>query len=810
MKIFLITLQLTWLTFGIFSQEVFVIDSENKKLISGVEIYCPSLELSVITDSNGKANISGFKNENQIIFKHAIYKNLEFSYKELTFLKFNVEMSLKILSLGDVYIISNRRVHKKIELPNKITTISMKDAQFQNPQTAADLLALSGFAFIQKSQLGGGSPMLRGMATNRVLLVVDGVRMNNAIFRSGNVQNVISIDVNAVDNTEIIFGPGSIMYGSDAIGGVMNFKTLEAEFAKDESKKPYIKGSAISRFSSANIEKTNHVNLNLGYKKIAFFTSFTHADYGDLRAGSVGGNNYFYRPNYVISYDNKDYMVPNQDSTLQIGSKYSQFNFMQKVSYKVNEKLQLDYGFHFSETSKFNRYDRLYVMRTDGPYKDKLRWAEWYYGPQKWQMHRIGVSYTKKNILFDNLKFFAAYQFFEESRYDREFMYKELRMQKENVDAYSINLDFDKKISEKLSVNYGYEFVFNRVHSVASLTHIITKLESSVATRYPDRSTWQSNGAYLTASYKLFPKVVMSGGVRYNHFAINADFDTLFFPFPYSSATLKTGSVSGNLGAVFSPLKSWQIYINGANGFRAPNIDDMGKVFESVPGYLVIPNPDLKPEKVFNAEMGTAKTFGDFLTIDATFYHTWLYDAMIRKNFTLNGDTTINYLGNKSRIQAIQNVARINVYGFQIGADLYYKGLGLKTTLSYQNGKEQTPDSLVFYPLRHAAPTFGSTHITYEFKNKFKLDFYMVYNAKMDYENMALTERTNASYARDSEGRVFVDAWKTFNFKFAYFPHPFISITLGVENITNIMYRPYSSGITAPGRNIITSIRVRF
>jgi hemoglobin/transferrin/lactoferrin receptor protein len=483
---------------------------------------------------------------------------------------------------------------------------------------------------------------------------------------------------------------------------------------------------------------------------------------------------------------------------------------MQKARFQPNENWEIDYGFHFSETSKFNRYDRLYVMRTDGPYKGKLRWAEWYYGPQKWQMHRLGLTHTKSNMLYDKFRFIAAYQFFEESRYEREFMYRELRTQKENVDAFSGNLDFEKKINDLISVYYGYEFVHNTVHSVASLTHVVTDEVNPTVTRYPDGSTWQSDGVYLTAKYKLRPQWLITGGMRYNYFLIQADFDTTFFPFPFTTARMSTGSLSGSLGFVYTPSETWQIYLNGANGFRAPNVDDMGKVFESVPGYLVVPNSNLKPEKVYNLELGTVKSFGNFLKIDATFYRTWLVDAMVRKNFVLNGDTTIRFMGNKSRIQAIQNVARIDVYGIQAGLEVFFRGFGLRSNISYQNGKEQTPDSLVFYPLRHAAPTFGSTHLYYEYRNKFKAEFYVVYNAKMDFDELALTERSNTSYARDEEGRAYVAAWHTLNFKVAFYPNPFVAITAGVENIADLMYRPYASGINAPGRNFISSLRVKF
>ena len=86
----------------------------------------------------------------------------------------------------------------------------MRDARLRNPQTTADLLGQIGSVFIQKSQMGGGSPMIRGFATNRVLMVADGVRMNNAIYRSGNNQNIISIDPFSLEDAEVIFGPGSI------------------------------------------------------------------------------------------------------------------------------------------------------------------------------------------------------------------------------------------------------------------------------------------------------------------------------------------------------------------------------------------------------------------------------------------------------------------------------------------------------------------------------------------------------------------------------------------------------------------------
>lgn len=796
----------------VYAAQAQIITIKNSKTgapIDMVSIMSQQPRVFRTTDAKGQADMSEFKNADSIYFSHVGFTGMNFSYKQLESLQFVIEMTETHLNLKEVVILSNKWEDAKLEVPNRIETINLKEVAFQNPQTTADLLGVSGYAFIQKSQLGGGSPMLRGFATNRVLLVVDGVRMNTAIFRAGNLQNVISLDASAIEKTEILFGPVSVLYGSDAIGGVMDFHTIQPRLSDTINKKVFTTGNAFMRVSTANSEKTGHIDFNIGLKKLASVTSFTRSEYGDLRSGSVGGDPYFYRTNYVITIDNKDIMVPNTDSSLQVGSKYSQTNFMQKFLYKLNRKWSLDYGFHFSETSAYNRYDRLYVMQTSGPYKNKLRWAEWYYGPQKWQMHRIGTTHSGNNILYDKMNLTAAYQFFEESRYDREFMYREQRMQKEQVQAYSLNLDFDKTVNAKISLSYGFEGVFNKVHSAASLTHVITKDVDSTVTRYPDGSTWESYGAYMSLKYKLSDKICFNGGIRYSDYIIKADFDTTFFPFPFTRTYMSNDAFNGSLGFIYTPFDSWQMYINGASGYRAPNIDDMGKVFESTPGYLVVPNPALKPEKVYNAEFGTVKTFGTFLKIDFAAYYTLLKDGMERKDFLFNGDSTIRYLGNKSRIQAVQNVTQIQVHGLQAGVEFFYKGIGLKSNISYQNGKEQAPDSLVYYPLRHAAPTFGSTHLSYEHK-KFRLDFYAVYNSKMDYEDMALTERLNASYARDENGHTYVASWYTINFKTSVTLNQYVTLTAGVENIADILYRPYSSGINAPGRNYILSLRTRF
>ncbi len=794
-----------------YSQTLTVVDKVTREPIPGVAVLVGKTP-PVFTNQKGKVDIAALIGMDSIQVFSSNYKKIMLSFEQISKSEFKVELEELNISLSEIVVSANRIKEDKLETPNRIQKLNMKEVTFQNPQTTADLLGTGGYAFIQKSQLGGGSPMIRGMATNRVLLVVDGVRMNNAIFRSGNLQQVISLDANALEGAEILFGPGAVMYGSDAIGGVMSFNTLEPKLA-DSTSKFLCKGNALMRTSTANSEYMGHVNFNVATKRWSFVTSFTRSDYGDLRSGSIQGDSYFYRPKYVKTIDGKDTIVQNNDSTLQIGSKYSQTNLMQKIKFQPNRNWEFNYGFHYSETSPFDRYDRLYVIQTKGPNKNKLRWAQWYYGPQIWNMNRLGVTNSKRNILFNHMRFVVAMQNFEESRFDREFMVKDIRSQKETVRALSLNLDLDKQLSQKLKLKYGAELVHNLIGSEASLKDIITQESKSSVTRYPNGSTWFSNGLYTSLKYQPVSKCIISVGVRFSNYRIKASFDTLIFPFPFKTAEIQNHALNGSIGVVYTPLKSWQLYLNGSTGFRAPNIDDMGKVFESTPGYLVVPNPSLRPERTYNIEIGTAKTFSDKIKFDFAGYYTQLVDAMERKDFIFNGKSTIIYQGVNSNIQAVQNVTKAYVYGLQTGLEINWYGFGFKLNYSIQKGKEQTNDSLVYYPLRHAAPAFGSAHINYQYK-RIKVDFYGEYNDKMDFEELALTERVNTSYAKnyskDANGQNYSASWFTLNLKAAYYFGKYVTLMGGVENITDRLYRPYSSGINAPGRNFILSLKVNY
>jgi hemoglobin/transferrin/lactoferrin receptor protein len=655
--------------------------------------------------------------------------------------------------------------------------------------------------FIQKSQMGGGSPMVRGFAANRVLLVLDGVRMNNAIFRSGNVQNVISLDANAIENAEVIFGPGSVIYGSDAIGGVMDFHTLQPRLAIDE--KINVKANALLRYASANNENTAHADINIGLQKWAFLSSFTHADYDDLRQGSKGADEYL-RPDYVVRENGSDVVNVNPDSRVQLPSGYNQLNAMQKIRFRPTGNWDLQYAFHYSKTSTYDRYDRLILKNTQGNFVS----AEWYYGPQKWMMHSFKANYLSRTALFDMMKFTVAYQDYEESRHNRNFNSPVRNNRFENVKAFSANFDMDKELNDRVHLFYGLEAIVNKVYSRAFGLNVNTGTTSPLSARYPNNSDWQSYAAYISTKIKLSDLWMLTASGRMTHVYAYAAFDKNFYSFPFDEATLRNSAINGSAGLIFNPNTNWKFFTNLSTGFRAPNIDDIGKVFDSQPGNIVVPNPALKPEQALSAEVGTVGVVGKKFTLDFGVYYTTMNNAIARAPSTFNGQDSIDFDGTLSRVLALQNISELYVYGLQAGIDWRMTTFfQLTSSFNYQKGKEKDPDTGLDFSPTHVAPTFGATHLIYTGK-KIKADVYAVYNGEISYRHLAFSERGDAHlYARDEHGNPYAPFWWTLNGKTSFRVSKYITVDAGVENILDKRYRPYSSGISAPGRNYLISLR---
>ena len=782
-----------------FSQNLTIID-ENKKPVIGASIFSDFSNYET-TDKNGKVNLDKFSRSDTLTIK-------QFGFKDEKLPKSKLKSTLILLydnELLDEVVISASKFSQKFrEVPKKVTQINRSMIEFTNPMTSADLLERGGYVYIQKSQLGGGSPMIRGLSTNRLVLSVDGVRLNNAIFRSGNIHNVISISPMNIENTEVIMGSASVLYGSDAIGGVMNFYTKKAKLSNDLN--PNIQININSRYSSASNEKMYHIDFNYGLEKIAFLSSFSKSDFDDLTMGIHGPSEYL-RPNYVAQNSaGDDVLLTNSKPRVQRNTGYSQTNFMQKVLYEPNKNLSIDIGIHFSKTGNIPRYDRL--IRTNE--NEGLYYSEWYYGPQEWLLINSQLTYIPKETKFyDELKFGSSFQKFSESRNIRRFSNGFLKSREEELDIFSFNVDFFKKISENSNITYGLQMIENKVGSFAKSINISDLSETPISTRYPDNSSLKSLGLYINYKTKIIEDVFFQSGVRYSLTELKSDLsqNNIYYDFIYENTTLENGAFVGGIGLswVRNIYNNWKFNINTA--FRSPNIDDLAKVFDSEPGSVVVPNPDLKPERSFGLEFGGYFRTKNNVELDFSSYVTYLYNSFIRDDFTLsNGVSEIIYDGELSQIQALQNSSKSFIYGIEFGINMFLnKNFRMKSQHNLIAGYEL--DDLPFgMPVRHIPPNYGNFHLIYN-NGDFTIDTYLNYNSKISFNNLAESERAKPyMYALDENGNPYSPSWMTFNVRSKYSFSKMLNINFTVENITNKLYRPYSSGISAPGLNFIFSL----
>ena len=289
-------------------------------------------------------------------------------------------------------------------------------------------------------------------------------------------------------------------------------------------------------------------------------------------------------------------------------------------------------------------------------------------------------------------------------------------------------------------------------------------------------------------------------GIRGNISNLKSQISSLFFDFPFKEITVKSSSMSGNIGFRYD-LNSSVFKFQYSNGFRTPNLDDVGKIFDSEPGNVIMPNPNLKPEHANNFEFNYEINKGK-LSMNNSIYYIRLNNAIIRSNGSFNGNDSIIYDGINSRIQTLTNGGKAFVIGFSNNISVKLNdNITIENSISYNNSKDILNDR----PLRHSPPLFGKTSLTFSRKT-FKIIYHLNYNGKKDIEDFSQSE-LNKLYLYTNDGS---PAWMTHNISFSYNYNYFIKFNFSIENIFDLHYRTYSSGISAPGRNVNIGLNFKF
>ena len=681
----------------------------------------------------------------------------------------------------------------------KIERITAREVQLYAPQTSADLLAISDNIFVQKSQLGGGSPMMRGFSANSVIITVDGIRVNNAIFRGGNLQNVIMVDPKLVEETDVLFGPGSVVYGSDALGGVFSFQTKKPVLS-EKNDKVYYQGNLSLNGSSANRENSWHVDFGYGKQKWAGLSSISVSNFNDLKMGS-NGPDFYLRPEFIESQGLNDTTIGNPDPRIQYFTSYSQINIAQKFRFKPDSMTLIDWQTTYTTSSPIPRYDRLIIYDSE----DSLRYANWQYGPQKWLLNSVQLKRTLNSNIADELRANISMQNVEESRENRLRNDSNFIRRTEKVRMVNANIDLSKTF-KKTYLFYGLEVVHNKVNSKGTSINLSSFGTDEIASRYPNQSTWMSSAAYVMATREFNKRISMQMGSRYTYVSLEAPFVSKFYSFPFESIEFDKGAVNASIGFNYRPSKSQNLSLNIASGFRAPNIDDMGKIFDSEVGKLVVPNPELLPEYAYTADLGWKAKFGKSMRIMFNAYYTLIDNLIVRQKFPFNGSDSIIYDGTLLETQSLVNQESGTIYGFE--AQLRYRiNPTLSSQISYNYMRGESSDQL---PIRHVTPSFGKWSLTY-LKQNLKIELNSIFQGELSAMDLAISEQNKPHmYLKDSDGNSFSPSWWTLNLKGTFSMSSSLVFSSGIENILDKRYRPYSSGITAPGFNFYFGLKSHF
>ncbi len=788
----------------LFAQIILLDQDQNP--IKDVMVYPTTNSLDfVISQEDGLVSFhENWTKEDTLVFTHMFYKNITRRFSSFNKYKIIVIVLKEDLLLLEEIVVSTNVNEENLQTrAERSILISRREIERINPQTTADLLSHKAGVSVQKSQQGGGSPNIRGFEANRILLVIDGIRLNNAIFRGGHLQNAISIDPAILNNSEILFGPSSVAYGSDAMGGVVHFRTRIPQFNQG------VKYNYSSAFSSANKGLVNHFDVSFGNKRWAFLSSMTKSDFDDLRMGANRSHGYDDWGVVTRYWDGA--FKTNTDKNVQKRTGYDQTDLLQKVVYKVNDYSKLIANFQYSLSSRINRFDQLNDLKLD-----ELKYEEWYYGPQKRTLNSLSYLESKERTLFDRMEIITGYQNLRESRHSKKRKNDFQLNQFEEVEVSSINANF-----RKAKLDYGIEIINNTVHSTANKYFAENdSTANSNTTRYPrNKATMQTYAAYSKFNHKFSDKLNANLGARYTHtnMEVYYKFDVELFKLDTTGYSIDNDAINFNASLVYNPTESWKIAGIFSTGFHVPNIDDVSKFYEKGKN-TVIPNFDLKTEYSKNLELSISKNIQNKHLLSLNMYYSILDNPIVKvDDYVVPPGITILEASN---IQSNINEEKAFIRGITASiASKLNSSFKLVADITFTEGEitdrhddyEPIADTLTkkdreALVLAHIPPLFGKVMLSYN-KSRWTNSFSILFNGAKKPKDFDAAGVDNLDETYEDKG---TPAWYTLNLKSSYQLNDNLNIQAGIDNILDQHYKTAGSGLSAPGRNLILSVRAKF
>lgn len=648
-----------------------------------------------------------------------------------------------IRELDNITVTAQRSKQKNKFIPYSISSLNRRDMEAGSPRTTPEALMAVNGVFLQKTNHGGGSAFIRGLTGNQTLLLVDGIRLNNATFRYGPNQYLNTVDIYSINRIEVAKGTGSVQYGTDAIGGVINMITAEPEFSS--LKKPVTKGSVLGKIMSGGMEQTGRVDLSYSGQKAAISAGFTARNFGDLVGGDTTG--------------------------IQNPSGYSEYAADARAKFFLGKNVSLLLNNQFLQQKEVPVYHKFTLEN----------YAQNHMDPQQRLLSYARLQFTGKTRFISQAAFTLSYQYSKEGRNLRKNGSQMLRREEDKVQTTGITADIKSVLSEQWTATSGVEWYQDKVLSLRTDQNLLTGSTTARRGLYPDGSTY-GNYSVFTLHHFKFNRFLVDAGLRYNTFNIHITDATL------GKVVMTPSALVGNAALMYVLDKYQTIYTSFSNGFRAPNIDDMGTL-GIVDFRYEVPTANLKPERSLHAELGykiQTKNISGSLAI----YNLHITDLITR----IKGQQIINGYAVYSK----ENIETSYIRGFEAELTIQLTThFLLMNSVAYAYGRNTTKNE----PVRRIPPFNGRIAGKWSDKNIFMVAEYRYASAQ-----------TRLAQGDKDDNRIPPDGtpgWQVLNV-YGGISLKELSLNGGICNILNIDYRSHGSGINNMGRSIYLTATLRF
>jgi hemoglobin/transferrin/lactoferrin receptor protein len=568
-----------------------------------------------------------------------------------------IQDTLRSYTIDGVVITANRKSSLSKDTPEAIRAVDHEQAAKYQVRSTPEALMLTPGVFVQKTNHGGGSPIIRGLTGNQTLLLVDGIRLSNATYRYGPNQYLNTIDILGAEKIEVLRGSGSVQYGSDALGGTVQVITRDVV----TTDKPLWNGTFLTRIASHKMEQSLHGDLSFSTGKAAFRTGVTARNFGDIIGGDSTGKQ------SPTGYQELDFDIRGKIKLSQSSELSVVFQNVHQYEVPVYHKVELE---NYS----------IYIM-----------------DPQLRQLGYLRLNKQLDAGILKSAKFTASLQNTEEGRKSMINGSDILRYENDKVRSLAFQAEAFTEGSHIWSASSGFEIYNDMVHSSRTDSNIQSGTETEGRGLYPEGSTMTSFAVYSLNTFNL-PGWIFSAGARFNTFIIIVEDESI------NTSKLTPSALIGNLSVLRKLTPRSNLFISASTGFRAPNIDDLGTL-GIVDFRYEIPNYDLKPENSFQYQAGY-KYQGPRLGGEIYFYRNELYNLIIRT--AVPGDTIDDY-----PVYIKENVERAYIQGFEtnIGLELS-NSWQVNGSLTYTYGQNITKHE----PMRRIPPLFCRIALEYSHK----------------------------------------------------------------------------------------------